>query len=58
LTRRLADDRYSASVSIRSGRGSQTHDRVLRLLPLFNDHQSAASYAVAQGLAWVHGRGA
>lgn len=56
LTKRLDDGRYAASVSIRSGRGSGTHDRVLRLTPLFGCDISAANYATQQGLSWVHGR--
>jgi hypothetical protein len=42
-----------ASVSIRSGRGSATHDRVLRLIPTFETDTAAACYATAQGLAWM-----
>ena len=56
LTKRLDDGRYAASVSIRSGRGSGTHDRVMRFTPLFCCNASAASYATEQGLNWVHGR--
>lgn len=56
LTKRLDDGRYAASVSIRSGRGSGTHDRVMRFTPLFCCNNSAASYATEQGLNWVHGR--
>lgn len=56
LTKRLDDGRYAASVSIRSGRGSGTHDRVMRFTPLFCCSNSAASYATEQGLSWVHGR--
>jgi hypothetical protein len=40
-------------VSIRTGRGSATHDRVLRLVPLFDTHQAAIRYATDQGLTWV-----
>lgn len=53
LTRRAVCGRYAASVSIRSGRGSMTHDRVLRLLPLFNSSEEAARHASAEGLAWI-----
>mgnify|MGYP001156542737 CR=1 FL=1 len=45
--------RYAASVSIRSGHGSTTHDRVLRLLPVFDSRDAAERYATAQGLAWI-----
>lgn len=53
MTRRLPDSRYTASVSIRSGRGSHTHDRVLRLVPQFDCPDTAARYALDQGLAWL-----
>lgn len=53
LTRSLARGRFAASVSIRSGRGSATHDRVLRLSPDFASAAEAARYATAQGLAWI-----
>ena len=56
LTKRLPDRRYAASVSIRSGRGSATHDRVLRLLPSFDCPREARQFALAQGLAWLHDR--
>jgi hypothetical protein len=68
LTRELGLNRFAASVSIRSGQGRSTHDRVMRLLPVFADAPSAQRYATEQGLAWVrdahttpstglHGRG-
>ena len=53
LTRSTHCGRYAASVSIRSGRGSTTHDRVLRLLPVFESRDAAERYATAQGLAWI-----
>jgi hypothetical protein len=53
LTRQLPDGRYAASVSIRSGRGTHTHDRVLRLVPLFDSIGAAAHYALNEGLAWL-----
>jgi len=40
-------------VSIRSGKGSATHDRVLRLVPLFDSKEDAARYALSQGLSWL-----
>ena len=58
LTKRLDDGRYAASVSIRSGRGSGMHDRIMRFTPLFACNATAASYATEQGLSWVHGRAA
>jgi len=54
LTKRLADGCYAASVSIRSGRGSGTHDRVMRFERVFSTPDAAAAYAAEQGLSWVH----
>lgn len=53
LSRLLRDGRYAASVSIRSGAGSATHDRVLRLVPVFDSRQAALRYATEQGLGWI-----
>jgi hypothetical protein len=53
LTRELGLNRFAASVSIRSGQGRGTHDRVLRLVPEFADAGSAERYATEQGLAWL-----
>ena len=53
----LADGQFRASVSIRSGHGSATHDRVLRLLPHFNTELAATQFALREGLAWLAGRG-
>jgi hypothetical protein len=44
---------YACSVSIRSGSGSSTTDRVLRLTRLFRDRLAAADYARAEGLQWI-----
>ncbi|MBK1614087.1 hypothetical protein CKO44_11475 [Rubrivivax gelatinosus] len=55
LTRLEDCGRFAASVSIRSGRGSNTHDRVLRLVPVFESRDDAVRYATAQGLAWIAG---
>jgi hypothetical protein len=57
LTKRLDNGWYAASVSIRSGKGQGTHDRVLRLTRLFNDKMAAAQYATTEGLNWIRGRG-
>ncbi len=54
LSKRLSDGRFAASVSIRSGQGSGTHDRVLRLTPSFTTQAAALSYASGRGLTWVH----
>lgn len=53
LTRRLDGGHFAAAVSIRSGRGSMTHDRVLRFSPLFETAEQAARYAAEQALAWI-----
>jgi hypothetical protein len=57
LIRNLTDGRFHASVSIRSGHGSATHDRVLRLTPTFPTHRSANDFALREGLAWVEAHG-
>lgn len=56
LIRHQDDGNFAASVSIRSGRGSGMHDRVMRFTPRFASHAAAARYAVAQGLGWVRER--
>ena len=57
LTKLLENGWYACSVSIRSGSGSGTHDRVLRLTRLFRTHVAAVSYATAEGLQWIAPRG-
>ena len=44
---------YLASVSVRSGRGSGTHDRIFRFVDIFPPRESARRYAVEQGLRFV-----
>ncbi len=58
LVKRLEDGLFAASVSIRSGRGSGTHDRVMRFTPRFADRAQAVRYATEQGLGWVRQRAA
>jgi len=53
MIRMLENGWYACSVSIRSGRGEQTTDRVLRLTRLFRDAVAAAEYALAEGLQWI-----
>lgn len=56
LTKMLGNGWYACSVSIRSGSGSGTHDRVLRLTRLFQTRLAAVRYATAEGLQWIrHG---
>jgi hypothetical protein len=30
-----------------------SHDRVMRFVPVFDSHEQASQYAVAQALAWI-----
>ena len=53
LTRTIDGGRFAASVSIRSGIGSMTHDRVLRFVPVFDTHDQATRFATEQALAWI-----
>ena len=53
LVRRTEGGRYAPSVSIRSGRGTSTHDRVLRFHARFDDRDGARAYAVEPGIAWL-----
>ena len=50
----LACGRFAALVSIASGSGRGTTDRVMRFHDLFLTHEAAAHYALAQGIVWVH----
>jgi hypothetical protein len=56
LTRTTESGQYTASVSIRSGRGSGTHDRVFRFLPEFATREGALAYAIAEGHSWLQQR--
>ena len=53
LPKQLANGWWATSVSIRTGTGSHTHDRVLRLTRLFRDQLAAVEYACAEGLQWI-----
>lgn len=44
---------YTASLSIRSGCGTGTHDRVFRFLPRFGTAAAAKHYAIEQGKSYV-----
>lgn len=44
---------YTASLSIRSGYGAGTHDRVFRFLPRFGTAAAAKHYAIEQGKSYV-----
>ena len=56
LIKNLDDGRFAAAVSIRSGRGSGMHDRVMRFTPRFASRAAAVGYAIDQGLGWVRER--
>ena len=56
LAKRQGEGRYAASVSIRSGRGSATHDRVLRFSGRFDSAAAAEHYATEHALGWIQER--
>jgi hypothetical protein len=53
LPRQLPCGQFAAQVSIASGRGSASTDRVMRFHDEFPSHDAAACYAIAQGIDWV-----
>ena len=53
LSRSHGEDQHTAVLSIRSGQGSQTHDRVYTFKPDFKTQDSALMYAAAQGHYWL-----
>lgn len=53
LTRRTDAGTFAPSVSIRSGRGRGTHDRVFRFIARFESRDDAIRYAKDQALAWI-----
>jgi hypothetical protein len=54
--KRQGEGLFAASVSIRSGRGSATHDRVLRFTGLFDTAAAAIHYATEHAMGWIHER--
>jgi hypothetical protein len=44
---------FAASVSIRSGQGMASVDRVMQFTPLFHSPRAALRYAAAEGLTWA-----
>ena len=56
LVKKQDEGRYAASVSIRSGCGSATHDRVLRFSGLFDSAAAAVHYATEHALRWIRER--
>jgi hypothetical protein len=53
LTRLTERGDFAASLSIRSGSGSNTLDRVFRFIPRFATRSGARRYAVEQGRIWL-----
>ena len=53
LTRAIENGWFACSVSIRSGSGRATSDRILRLTRLFRDPIAAADYARAEAMKWI-----
>jgi hypothetical protein len=51
--RPLGSGLFAAQVSIASGRGSASTDRVMRFVDEFSTIDAAATYAIAQGIRWV-----
>ena len=51
--RTLPSGRFAAQVSVASGRGSASTDRVMCFTNDFATRDAAASFALAQGLDWV-----
>jgi hypothetical protein len=51
--RQLECGQFAAQVSIASGHGSASTDRVMRFHSEFPSHDAAARYAIAQGIDWV-----
>ena len=54
--KRHSEGQFAASVSIRSGRGSATHDRVMRFNGLFESAAAAIHYATEHALGWIQER--
>jgi hypothetical protein len=50
----LLGGRFGAQVSIASGRGSASTDRVMSFHDDFSTPDAAARFAIAQGIDWVH----
>jgi hypothetical protein len=53
LSRCHGSDQHTALLSIKSGQGSQTHDRVYTFKPEFKTQDCALMYAAAQGRNWL-----
>ena len=53
LSRSRGEGQHTAVLSIRSGQGSETQDRVYTFKPEFKTQDSALMYAAAQGRYWL-----
>ena len=53
LAKDQGEGRYAASVSIRSGKGMSSIDRVFRFKSSFSDALAALQYATAEGTSWA-----
>jgi hypothetical protein len=53
LTRQHPAGHHTASLSIRRGKGTQTHDRIYTFKPEFPSSDSALMYAALQGRNWL-----
>jgi hypothetical protein len=51
---KLPCGQYAAQVSIASGRGSASTDRVMRFHDEFATHDAASRFSITQGIDWVH----
>ena len=53
LTRAVENGLFTASLSIRRGQGTQTHDHIYSFKPEFDSLEGALMYAAAQGKYWL-----
>src|SRR5215467_13670929 len=53
LVKVVANGWFARSVSIRSGSGSGTTDRILRMTTLFSCAKEAATYAHTEAMRWI-----
>lgn len=53
MTRSCQNGHYIASLSVRRGQKSQTHDKVYSFHPEFDSADSALTYAAVQGRQWL-----
>jgi len=52
-SRALPNGTFGAQVSVASGRGSASTDRVMRFVPEFATPAAASQYALEEGVLWV-----